>query len=97
MLKRTVLVLSVAVAVVCLVGIAPAQTNIDPLDDGHRHGWTENAGWMNLRGDDTNGVAVVSTSGLQGLRGYGWLENVGWLCFGDGSPDVPPIQQHVCD
>jgi hypothetical protein len=48
-----------------------------------RYAWAENAGWIDMRGDATNGVVVTSTV----LSGYAWAENIGWIYFGDGAPD----------
>jgi hypothetical protein len=77
-MKHTALVLALA-GLLMLAARAPAQTNVAPE---HAFGWAENVGWLNLRGDVTNGVVV----GDDYLSGYAWMENVGWLFLGDGSP-----------
>ena len=70
-------------------------TTIDPDDDGHRYGWGENIGWVNMWGDGGNGVAVRSDPLLHGLQGYAWLENAGWVNFGGGSPAMPPFYSNA--
>jgi hypothetical protein len=61
-------------------------TNVDPGVTGSaRYAWGENAGWVNLYGDGTNGVLVQPTH----LQGLAWMENVGWLNFGEGAPAGP--------
>jgi hypothetical protein len=51
--------------------------NIDPADDGSRHAYGENVGWVNAKpgGDGGLGVQVGDTA----LTGYLWAENVGWI------------------
>lgn len=61
---------------------AMANTTIDPNGVDQAYGWFENAGWLDLRGDETSGVVV----GENVLSGFAWSENVGWINFGDGSP-----------
>jgi hypothetical protein len=71
-----------AVAFAFIVGVASAQTTIDPGVTGNRYGWSENGGWVNLRGDVTNGVRLHNSV----LSGFAWAENFGWINFGDGTP-----------
>ena len=60
--------------------LSPAQSTIDP-DDKFAYG--ANLGWINLEGDDINGVVV----GEAFLAGSAWGANCGWIGFGDGSPE----------
>ncbi len=56
------------------------QTTISPTN---RYAYSANAGWIDWRGDDYNGVKVTETY----LLGYAYAANIGWIHFGDGSPD----------
>lgn len=71
-----------AAAIIAYAGPGSGMSNIDPQNTGKRYGWTENGGWINLRGDDTNGVHA----GARHLKGFAWHENFGWINFGSGSP-----------
>ena len=66
---------SIAVMVLCLVGIVQAATgNIDPVD---KWAWGTNAGWINFN-PSHGGVTVYSDH----LEGYAWGENIGWIRMG---------------
>lgn len=58
---------------------APAESSIDAA---HRLAYGANVGWMNLRGDVTNGVVV----GEFVCRGLAYGANIGWIRFGNGAP-----------
>lgn len=60
-----------------------ADSNIDPQETNNQYAYTENAGWVDLQGDNTNGIEV----GISHLQGYAWNENIGWIFFGDGTPE----------
>ena len=56
-----------------------AQSNIDATQ---KFAYGANVGWINMRGNDSQGVVV----GEHYLSGAAWGSNVGWIGFGDGSP-----------
>ena len=67
-----------AIVISCAVARgAAAAENIDPLNDGSRFAYCENAGWMNA-GPLGDGGPGVQVSDLM-LTGYMWSENVGWI------------------
>lgn len=46
----------------------------------HPYAYGANIGWINLRGDGTNGAAL----GQSFCTGYLWSANAGWICLGKG-------------
>lgn len=60
-------------------GGARGASNVDPA---HPYAYSGNAGWINCRGDTTNGAVV----GWYYCSGFLYGGNVGWVCLGDGSP-----------
>lgn len=57
--------------------VASATMNSD-----HPYAYGANMGWLNLRGDTTNGTSL----GLFYSQGYIWSPNVGWINMGSGTP-----------
>ena len=57
-----------------------ADTTIDP---SHSFAYGANVGWLNWRGDVTNGAVV----GEYVCSGYIWSGNVGWISLGSGAPE----------
>jgi hypothetical protein len=72
--------------IACLLPLVASSgwgaSNIDPNSTGNLFGWSENGGWLNMRGNGATGVRVNG----QFLQGFAWHENFGWINFGDGSP-----------
>ena len=64
--------------VVSLRSLAPTSS-IEALD---RYAYAANAGWIDFRADEANGVRV----GERFLSGYAYAANFGWIHLGDGSP-----------
>ena len=54
----------------CAVGWVHADTTIDP---SHPYAYAANTGWLNARGDVTNGAGSLS--------GYAYGANIGWVTF----------------
>lgn len=72
-MKHTLLPLLVAPA------LAHAATTIDSTD---AHAYGSNIGWVNARGDVTNGAVI----GEFFCSGYLYSANCGWIHLGNGSP-----------
>ena len=68
-------------ACLCLIFLPAAHAGTNIASD-KPHAWSANSGWINLRGDITNGVLV----GDSFLSGHAWSGNAGWIQFGDGTP-----------
>ena len=66
-------------ACAALAAAARADSSIDATN---KYAYGANVGWVNLRGDATNGVVV----GQFTCRGYAYAANVGWIRFGNGAP-----------
>ncbi len=69
-------------AVVLLIGLvssAPAGSTVNP---SNQYGYGENVGWVNARGDFTNGVVI----GDYVCSGYIYGANIGWIHLGSGAP-----------
>src|SRR5262249_15406174 len=62
-----------------LVGVAtlPAQSTINATN---RYAYGANIGWVDARGDTTNGVVI----GEYVCSGFAYAANVGWINFGTG-------------
>lgn len=67
---------------VATCGVAGATTTIDPNDVGAQYAYGANTGWVNMEGDQVNGVVI----GEYTCSGYAWATTIGWINFGDGSP-----------
>ena len=63
-------------AVLCACG-SGAQTTVDAA---YPYAYAANAGWINLRGDTANGLAV----GLSFCTGFLWSPALGWIGMGNG-------------
>jgi len=70
------------VVVMLLIGACPAiaQTTIDPAN---KYAYGANVGWINLAGDQTNGIIASEYI----CSGYAFGANIGWIDFGDGTPN----------
>ena len=66
-----------ALAIAGCVGQALASSNIDPE---HSSAYGANMGWIEARGDGTNGAVV----GTYYCTGYVWSANCGWIGMGNG-------------
>lgn len=71
------LLAGVMLASAALVAAAGAATTINPVN---RHAYGANVGWVDARGETTNGVVVGRTC----CSGYAWSANAGWIGFGNG-------------
>jgi hypothetical protein len=60
----------------------PGQSAPSTIDTTAAYAYSANAGWINLRGDGTNGVRVGETF----LSGKAYGANFGWIDCGSGSP-----------
>ncbi len=58
-------------------GIAMADTSVNTSNNA---AYSANAGWLNMRGDVTNGVVM----GQLFCTGYIWSANCGWIGMGNG-------------
>jgi hypothetical protein len=67
----------IAVGLALLGAPAIAATTINAT---HPHAYGANVGWLNARGDTTNGAAI----GPLFCTGYVWSANCGWICLGNG-------------
>lgn len=56
---------------------AMAATTIDAVN---QHAYGADIGWLNARGDVTNGAVI----GQSYCTGYAWSANCGWICLGNG-------------
>ncbi len=52
------------------------------IDASRKYAYGANVGWIDLHGNDTDGVVV----GEHFLSGKAYGANIGWINFGDGSP-----------
>jgi len=68
------------VLLACALGITSldAQSTINATN---KYAYAANLGWVNARGDTTNGVVI----GEYVCSGYAYAANVGWINFGSGS------------
>lgn len=73
---RRIHLLAVAVAMAA-AGVARADTTINASD---RYAYGANIGWINARGDITNGAVL----GQFFCTGYVWSANCGWINLGNG-------------
>ena len=70
----------IPLALLCFVAAsAHAATTINAV---HREAYGANIGWINFRGDVTNGSVI----GLYYSTGYVWSANAGWINLGSGAP-----------
>jgi len=78
---NTKLVLLTLVTTCCLAPCAfvQATTTIDPTN---RHAYAANLGWVDCRGNITNGAII----GDYVCSGYIYSANVGWINLGSGTP-----------
>ena len=71
------------IAGIALLGFAAPLARADSsINETNRHAYGANVGWVNLRGDATNGVVIGEFT----CRGYAHAANVGWIRFGNGAP-----------
>ncbi len=73
----------IRVAAVCLLAAVLSVCADSTIDANNRYAHGANIGWVNARGDITNGAVI----GQAYCSGYMYGGNVGWICLGDGSPD----------
>jgi hypothetical protein len=74
-------------ALTAFVSSATVTSNIDPAANS---AWSENAGWINFRGQGTGDEATPPpVIGPNGFSGYAWAENLGWINLGDGTNTDP--------
>jgi hypothetical protein len=59
-----------------------ASAHATSINATNRHGYGANIGWLNFRGDITNGAKI----GLHFSTGYVWSANCGWISLGSGKP-----------
>jgi hypothetical protein len=52
------------------------------IDDANRYAYGANLGWLDWRGDTSNGAVI----GAYVCSGYLYVANVGWISLGSGSP-----------
>ena len=78
-MKTTVLCLIPLAALSCAQAVSRADSTIHPTNS---YAWAGNAGWVNLRGNGTNGVVI----GEYVCSGYAYAANFGWIHLGDGTP-----------
>ena len=62
--------------------IAPAAFAVTTIDAGNHYAYGANLGWVDWRGDTTNGAVM----GEYVCSGYLYSANVGWINLGSGSP-----------
>lgn len=73
---RTLTILSV------IFGIVLTSQATTTIDAANKYAYGANVGWMDFRGDATNGAVI----GEYVCSGYLYSANVGWVSFGNGSP-----------
>lgn len=74
----------IPVLIAAMAMSAAAQTTINT---SNKYSYAANLGWMDWRGDGTNG-AVVSTYVCSGSI---YSANVGWINLGSGAPATGPL------
>lgn len=79
---RALLAITLATLTQANTALAAGIDTGSTINTTNAHAYGANIGWINLRGDTTNGVRV----GEYFLSGYAYGANVGWISFGDGSP-----------
>jgi hypothetical protein len=52
------------------------------ISDTNKYAYSANTGWINVRGDATNGAVI----GDYTCSGYLYGANIGWISLGDGTP-----------
>lgn len=66
-----------------ILTVAVVATGADTtIDAGNRHVYGANIGWIDARGDVTNGAVI----GQHYCYGAMWSANVGWISLGTGAP-----------
>jgi hypothetical protein len=71
-------------AVSFLLALAPLLANgATNINDANAYSWGANVGFLNWRGDVTNGVVI----GRYITSGFIYGANIGWINMGDGTPD----------
>ena len=78
-LCRLELVACLLLSAVCIVRMCQAATTIDVANP---YAYAANTGWINARGDETNGAVI----GQFVCSGYLYGANVGWISLGNGAP-----------
>jgi len=66
-----------------LLSLAFSLSAATTINDSNKYGYGANVGWMNVRGDVTNGAVI----GEFCCSGYVYGANIGWIHLGDGTPD----------
>jgi hypothetical protein len=67
---------------IVLCGSLLAGSAATTIDTVNRYAYGANIGWIDWRGDDTNGAVI----GEYVCSGYLYSANVGWIHLGNGSP-----------
>jgi hypothetical protein len=72
---------AITAAILCIGWAARglAGSSVDPASS---HAYGANIGWLDWRGDDTNGAVV----GTHVCSGYVYAANAGWISLGSGDP-----------
>lgn len=70
-----------ALAILSLLLVATSVQAQSTINVTNRYAYGANIGWVDARGDTTNGVVV----GEYVCSGFAYAANVGWINFGDGS------------
>lgn len=73
---------SAAAGVAGLLLVAPAIQAATTINESNCYAYGANIGWINCRGDITNGAVI----GEYYCSGYLWAANVGWISLGAGTP-----------
>jgi len=74
-------VLQSVVVVIALAAVAWGGTNTT-IDSSHAYAYGANVGWLNARGDVTNGALI----GQYYCSGWMYGANIGWISLGAGTP-----------
>jgi hypothetical protein len=70
------LLISMLLSILTYTNTISANTTIN---ETNLYAYSANAGWINMRGDTTNGVVI----GQSYCSGYAWSANCGWISFGN--------------
>lgn len=79
---RVTRVPSALIAGAVLAAFAATGFAQSTINSSNRYAYGLNVGWMDCRGDVTNGAVV----GEFVCSNYIWAANIGWICLGNGRP-----------
>jgi len=76
---------AVGILLSLLIASAAEAETVDPDQLGLRHGWSENAGWIDAQPGGPGGEGLHVANGS--VSGWLWAENLGWVSASCGNTD----------